>query len=131
VEDDPFVSGPFRWLIARLARFDHVLLWPADEEQDSRFSLSSLDLRREKGCRALWNAAVGVSEGFSDVLVSDVDCREVYRLHHHDKIEAYIPDGAARQEMLDGLARRPDLFEDCSGYMVEWDDEKESEDDEA
>jgi hypothetical protein len=111
-----FVDGPFRWLLHRLLRFSEVLFWPTSTD----FAMV-LDLSQRDDCKVLWEAANG-DYGPLDCYVSDPECREVYRLHHHDKVVPSIPDKSAREEMLQELAARNDLFEDCSGYGSEMDE---------
>jgi hypothetical protein len=86
-----------------------------------------LDLRRESDCRVLWDVMSRVSQSFFGFFVADPECREVYRLHHHDRVEMSIPDESSRRTLLDELDRRSDLIEDCSGYVSDWDDEDDSD----
>jgi hypothetical protein len=153
--DDRFLGGPVRWLLRRLVRFDSVLLWPAcrwpspggafaraglleevpllrerlpaDSPSLADVGAVVLDLGREPDWRVLWEAANEVSQSIYDFFVGDLGCREVYRMHHHGKVEVAIPDGPARQEMLDELAGWSDLIEDCSGYDSGWDDEDDDQ----
>lgn len=148
---DCFLDGPFRWLLRRIGRLDALLLWPARPESGSggafardgvledaphlRERLSPgppaleeveaivLDPTRESDWAALWEVALRVSRSFTDFFVSDPGCREVYRMHHHGKVESSVPDGALRRELLDDLVRWSGLIEDCSGYVSDWDDE--------
>jgi hypothetical protein len=150
---DCFLDGPFRWLLRRIARFDSVLLWPACREPGSGGAFTQaglfeetprlrgelprdtaslaaigaviLDIKREPDCRILWEVANQVSQSFFDYFVSDLECREVYRLHHHGKVVVSLPDGASRQGLLDELENWSDLIEDCSGYETDCDYEDE------
>jgi hypothetical protein len=156
---DPFLGGPCRWLLRRIARFDSALLWPACPESDSggafaqaclldevpnlRGKLPSdplslagtgalvLDLWRESDCSMLWGVMIRVSQSYFDFFVADLECREVYRLHHHGKVVVSIPDPSSRREMLDELDHWSDLIEDCSGYISDWDDADLDDEDDA
>jgi hypothetical protein len=44
--------------------------------------------------------------------VADPDFREVYYVHHHDKVVASIPEAGLRRQVLQGLRFNPDLYED-------------------
>jgi hypothetical protein len=134
-----FMGGPFQWLLHRLLRFRQVILWPATgSPRFGRLVLSEerprltewirdatvvpfevgaivLKLTEARDCGVLWEVADGVSDSCNDWYVSDLECKEVYRLHHHEKIVACAPDRAAREEMLQELADRDDVIEDCSG----------------
>lgn len=150
-----FLEGPFRWLARRMTRFSSVLLWPARSEPAvggpfmqtrlleelpllrERLESASSNLaevgavlllpEREADGAILGEAARHVAGSFSDFSVSDPECREVYLLHHHDKVVASVPDVTSRQQLIDELASLPDLFADCSGYVSDWDDEDEDE----
>lgn len=150
---DAFLAGPVRWLLRRIARFDALLFWPASLEEGPAFLQPGLleefpgirdrlpadlpgrsatgaivlDPHNETDARLLWEAEARVSQTFFDFFVSDPECREVYRMHHHGKVEVSVPDEPARRAMIDELASRPDLIEDVSGFISDWDDE----DDEA
>ena len=149
--DDCFLGGPFRWLLRRIVRFDSVLLWPGNRESNSngllglpeeapspRKEQSSnslgqdetgavvLDLKRESDWRILWQVASQVSQSSSDFFIADLECNEVYQMHHHGKVVASLPDGTSSQELLDELAGWSDLIEDCSNYISEWDDEDDA-----
>ena len=153
--EDCFLHGPFRWFLRRIQCFNSVLFWPECREPntDGAFAQADLleglpflrerlgtdasglaeigavvlDLRREPAWMVLWEVATQVSQSFSDFFVSDLECHEVYRLHHHGKVVASLPDGASRQELIDDLANWSDLIEDCSGYVSEWDDEDDDQ----
>lgn len=154
-----FLDGAGRWFCRRLARFDSVLLWPgyrdprsgrslfdpdekplsalraalpSDPAEQAEFGAVVLDLNHDPNWLAVWQAVVLVSGSFSDLFVSDAHCREVYLLHHHDKVVVSIPDDATREEMVADLKRWSDLIEDCSNYVSDWDDEaNEDTDDET
>ncbi|MEW4569389.1 hypothetical protein AB1L88_16110 [Tautonia sp. JC769] len=151
----PFLEGPFRWLARRMIRFSSVLLWPASAEPAPGWPFSQARLleglpllrkrlesasaglaevgavlllpEREADGAILWEAARHVAGSFSNFHVSDPECREVYLLHHHDKVVASVPDLATRQQLTEELASQPDLFADCSGYVSDWDDEDEED----
>jgi hypothetical protein len=140
-----FMGGPFRWLLHRLLRFRQVLLWPATGSQGfgrlglpeerprlrewfrdatvAPFEVGAIvfNLTEARDCGVLWEVANGVSDSCKDWYVSDPECKEVYRLHHHEKVVACVPDRAAREEMLQELADRNDGIENCSGYDSEMD----------
>jgi hypothetical protein len=81
-----------------------------------------LDLSKEGDCGVLWEVAGYVSEEVYNWYVSDPQCKQVYLMHHHDRIEVSIRDPQVREQMLKELADRDDLFEDCSGYESSMDD---------
>jgi hypothetical protein len=152
---DNFVGGPFRWLLRRLLRFRRVLLWPASYGYWSvsrRFDWVGasrelprlekwlrdaarapvmigaivLNLSQAKDCAVLWEVADSISDGWVDHwYVSDLACKEVYKMHHHDKVMASVPGRSRRNKMLRELASWGDVFEDCSGYHSEIDDNPE------
>jgi hypothetical protein len=149
--DDAFLDGPFRWLVRRITRYGTILLWPGSDEPGTGGAFAQaglleevlclqgilsgpphgleeigavvLDLGYEPDCRVLRDVAQAVSCSFFDFLVSDPECREVYRLHHHGKVVVSIPDGSLRQELLEELGRWSAWIEDCSGYASPSDDE--------
>jgi hypothetical protein len=151
--DDRFLGGPCRWLLRRIARLESVLIWPACQGSDTAGAFAQvglleevpslrgklpanpmglseigavvLALRQAADCRVLWDIMGGVSRSSFDFFVADPECREVHRLHHHGKVVVSIPDGSSRRALLDELDARPDLIEDCSGYVSDWDDEDE------
>ena len=153
--EDPFLGGPFRWLLRRIARFHSLLLWPAWPESDSGGAFAQdgllddaprlrgklptdppslegigaviLDMTRDSDWRVLREVALRASRSFTDFFVSDLECHEVYRMHHHGKVESSIPDGALRQELLDDLGSWSELIEECSGYISDWDDEDDQD----
>jgi hypothetical protein len=150
--EDPFLGGPFRWLLRRLIRFDRILLWPACRDQESSGGFTNpqpidevpelrrvlpadpaelaaigaivLDRDSPQACRILWQVANEVARSFYDFFVSDPNCNEVYRLHHHGKVVVSIPNEELRRELLDELTSWSSLIEDCSGYVSDWDDEE-------
>ncbi|QEL17529.1 hypothetical protein [Limnoglobus roseus] len=151
-----FVKGPVRWLLARIAHFGQVLLWPkggfrgrdglafipttgGGERIDNAPHLQAwlvrqsfdpaatvaalLDLSDGEDCRALWDAANLVGRSSNDFFVSDLEGREVYLMHHHDKLVISIPDEQTRESLLADLEARSDVIEDWSGYRSQSDDE--------
>jgi hypothetical protein len=143
-----FVAGPFRWLLRRLRRFPTVVLWPGmgargdeagtfvdpallDEMPRLRSWLRAappasttigaivLDLSDADDARVLWEVGNRVGKSHEDFFAADPDCAEVYKLHHHDKVIISIPDGPTRRQLLDELAGRGDVLEDCSGYAMD------------
>ena len=56
------------------------------------------------------------------------DTSEVYKLHHHDKVVALVPDQHARWLLLEELAGMSDVFEDWSGYGGPLDEDGELQD---
>lgn len=138
-----FLDGPFRWLLPRLIGFQEILLWPEKRAGDFAWRVEAgelpgvrhllpsdpsmagavvIDLGRDEGCRALWEVAIAVTDGFDNVFVSDPACAEVVLLHHHDRIVLSIPDEARRRAALAEL-RGCRFIEDCSGYSASRDDE--------
>lgn len=147
-----FMDGPFRWLLQRLQRFRQLLLWPANRGNESvSLKIDPLRLSKELprlavwlratnmasvevgaiilnlteagDCEVLWKIADAVSDSCKDWYVSDPECKEVYCLHRHDKIVASVPNQMEREAMLQELANRSDLIEDCSRYHSEMEDE--------
>jgi hypothetical protein len=147
-----FMLGPMRWLFPRLAKSPGVVLWPKSKyrqpggtwffqnwEIDQVRLLHEwlsevapdipsvggivLNLEELWDSRVLWEVANFVAQSYHDYFLSCLDGSEVYVLHHHDKIVVSIPDHQTRQELLDGLTARPDLFRDCSGYTSPADEE--------
>jgi hypothetical protein len=57
--------------------------------------------------------------------MADSKLREVYYVHHHDKVVASIPHTGLRRQTLQGLRFNPDLYTDVSGYRSTMDDEEE------
>jgi len=146
-----FMTGPFRWLLRRLVRHRYLLLWPAREIQqsvDRGFASSELlgncpelqqwlcaaattgaevgalvlDMAERIDCRILWTLASHVAQSLQDFHVGDLECREVYQMHHHDKVMVCIPDATVRQDLVQELIDRSDVIEDCSGYASPMDD---------
>ncbi len=147
-----FMTGPFHWLLSRLSRHRYLLLWPSRRNQqsgDSEFASAELlddcpelrhwlraagpsgaevgaivlDMAERADCRVLWKVASNVAQSFQDFYVGDLECTEVYQMHHHDKVVVSIPDPAARQALLRQAIARSDVMEDCSGYSSPMDDE--------
>lgn len=143
-----FMVGPFRWLLSRLSR--HLLLWPSRSDHGKSAFASVevlefcpelghwlraaglpeadvgavvLDLADQADCRVLWKVASYVAQACDDIYVSDLQCTEVYRMHHHDKIVVSIPDPEARQALLHELMDQYDVLENCSGYSMPTDEE--------
>lgn len=148
---DCFLGGPFRWLLRRIVRIELLLLWPAHRDPVSVGAIGEagllevvprlrgllladttnrigtgaviLDMRQESDWGVLWEVANQVSQLCCDCFVSDLECREVYRLHHHGKVVVAIPERSSRQELVDDLGNWSHLIEDCSWYVSDWDDE--------
>jgi hypothetical protein len=149
-----FMTGPFRWLLSRLSRHHHLLLWPSRRAQESgnseyasgeclndcprlrdwlRVAVPSgsevgaivLDMANKPDCQLLWEVANNVAQSFHDFYVGDLQCAEVYQMHHHDKVVVSIPDFAARQALLREAIDRSDVLEECSGYSSPMDDDGE------
>lgn len=149
-----FMTGPFRWLLNRLSRCRHLLLWPSGRDHksgDSAFASAQLlddcpelgrclcsaglseaevgavvlDLAEQTDCRMLWKVASYVAQSFQDFYVASLEGTEVYLMHHHDKVVISVPDPAARQALLRELIDRSNVMEDCSGYSSPIDDDDE------
>ncbi|HYT93778.1 MAG TPA: hypothetical protein VEL76_33975 [Gemmataceae bacterium] len=142
------MDAPVRWLLFRLKRFPRLLLWPEGGfrgpdgcgflrrdklprlqrlMQDTlptpaAVGAVSLDLSIPGDCELLWELVDLVAQWSYDFYFSDPDGREVYLLHHHEQVVISIPADRARQELLRELGGRPNLFEDCSGYILESDE---------
>jgi hypothetical protein len=89
----------------------------------ARVSAALLHLSDLDDCQALWEAANLVGGPGYDFFLSDVHGREVYLMHHHDKLVISIPNAIARQQLLEALAGLGGMLEDCSGYWLESDEE--------
>jgi hypothetical protein len=82
-----------------------------------------LSLSDSDDCQALWEAANLVGGSSYDFFLSDPAAREVYLMHHHDKVVGSIPDARVRRELLEELAGHEGLFEEFSGYDSEADED--------
>ena len=82
-----------------------------------------LSLNELPDCEVFWEIANLVGIDTYDLFVSDLFGREVYFLHHHEKIAVSIPEKRTRQELLDELETLDDVFEDWSGYEHKADEE--------
>jgi hypothetical protein len=82
-----------------------------------------LDLSLEWDCEILWEMTDLVARLSYNVYLSDFAANEVYLLHHHDKVVVSLPNNQRREEMLSELTKRPDIFEDCSNYTSDADEE--------
>jgi hypothetical protein len=149
-----FMTGPFRWLLRRLVRHRYLLLWPtrkSPQSADKDFASSELlgncpdlqqwlsaavptggevgalvlDMAERIDCRILWMVASDVAESLQDFYVGDLECREVYQMHHHDKVMVSIPDPTVRQALVQNLIDRADVIGDCSGYASPMDEADE------
>ncbi len=76
-------------------------------------------------CKVLWEVAEQVEGGFYNHFLADVQGTEVYALHHHSKVIISIPEPQKRLRLLDELSRYPEVLEDCSDFVSEWDDYEE------
>jgi hypothetical protein len=63
-----------------------------------------------------------------EIYLTDINCTEVYEIHHHDKVTASAPVVELHQQILQDLAGNSDLYEDVSGYHCAWDDEDDEDD---
>jgi hypothetical protein len=156
--DSDFLAGPVRWLAARRLRVPQVLLWPDGEYRARRglvrpealaelprlrgnldrvqtgggtVGALALDLRRDDDAAVFWEVAGLVGWSHENFYVSDEAAREVYLLHHHDKVVASVPDQHTRWLLLEELSELSDVFEDLSGYSSGTDDEDEPAGDEG
>jgi hypothetical protein len=149
----PFMAGPLLWLLRRLRPFTELLVWPdenawasgggcllepehfADLPQLQPWARGGvdqfsglpdailLDLKEASDCRVLWRLANLVAWSSSNFFVSDALCREVYLLHHHDKVVISIPAGETRRALSQELAKSLDVLRDYSGYTTSADGE--------
>jgi hypothetical protein len=140
-DNNYFVMGPVRWLLVRIRCFEHVWVWPRGgfwridqaphwarwiqryASNHARVSAALLHLSDLDDCQALWEAANLVGGPGYDFFLSDLHGREVYLMHHHDKLVISIPDALARQQLLQALAGLAGMLEDCSAYRLESDEE--------
>ena len=150
-----FLLSPFRWLIHRLVRFPQLLLWPehktraldgfvrSDQEHEEPPQLRAwleeagtipsnadaliLDTKASVDCKVLWEVAAQVESGFYNYFIADMQATEVYQLQHHSKVIVSIPESQERQRLLDELSRYPDVLENCSNFISEWDGYKDDE----
>ncbi len=151
-----FLAGPGSWLLCRLARSRHVIVWA-----DRGLPWDGLDcpLHRSWGMEVPAEAApffvpttgpeshltrllpvhdprfadavvaclLFASVGMRDYYLADEAGAEVYLAHHHDKINIFIPEAAAREALLRELAEAPWLFTDVSDYDSSTDEDDEEE----
>jgi hypothetical protein len=148
-----FVDGPFRWVLHRLEGRREVLLWPRSRkgcpggtfenalksealpELEQRLgaitaSLAGvgalvLDTIDPANCGLVWEVANHVRNSITDFYLSEPACSEVYVLHHHEMVQALVPDDWARHCLVEELECWDDVLEDCSGYEMEWDDKED------
>jgi hypothetical protein len=152
-----FLAGPGSWLLSRLARFHEVVAW-ADRglpwdlldrtiNQDwgvvtpveaMRFFAADgpeasvprrLSVDEERFADAVAACVLFASVGYRDCYLADNDAADVYLVHHHEKVVVSLPDGGAREELLNELRGAPWLFNDVSGYPSAMDDEDGEEGD--
>jgi hypothetical protein len=138
--DTSFARGPARWLARRLGRFPRVWLWPkggfdrpAEPGPELRTfhtnhvsspdaAAIGLDLTNPADAAVFWKAVSLVGSDTYDIYVTDEAGREVYLMHHHDKIVVSIPDPDAFEDLLTELDGLTDAFEDWSGYRCKGDE---------
>lgn len=140
-----FLAGPGAWLLSRVVSSDRVLTWVRDGEHswyqatveafcskvgvegETRTVLDLIGQKRRSAAvildpRADWFlAAVAVSlsmtsETCVDCFMADGSCEAVYKIHHHDKIVASIPNAGLRAGAVWDLISNPDFFVDVSDY---------------
>jgi hypothetical protein len=70
------------------------------------------------------------SYNFFEFYLANINCTEVYEIHHHDKVTASVPVPELKVQILKDLTANPDLYIDVSGYHCAWDGE-EDEDEEG
>jgi len=108
----------------RLNQAPHLARWFREHAPNSGEVVAIvLDLADPTDCQVIWEAANLVGVDCYDFFLADPAGREVYQLHHHDKVVVSIPNGQARRALLEELAGLPDVFEDCSGYRSTADEE--------
>jgi hypothetical protein len=147
-----FMLGPMPWLFVRLVQLSKILLWPNDKyrqldgswcfqywEQDqvqliqqrfrsAKHNSSStgamiLDLEEPVDSHIVWQVANYVARSSRDFFVSDLECREVYVLHHHDQVVISIPDSLRRDSLIHELNQQSHVLTDLSGYTSSTDAE--------
>jgi hypothetical protein len=140
-----FLGGPGAWLLARLQRSAEACFWrfPAHggtgcEGEVLDWDVAWADVSRIQRFRAFWNAMAmkpqtltlmnldfvtllagsiaSVEETSCDCCVASYDYREVFCIHHHEKIVCSIPDLARRKRIERQMTKRPDLFSRANGY---------------
>ena len=137
--NNSFMLGPFRWLLARMSRFRRLLLWPKDgfgrnggkpltllpaltrlieqlKPEQIEVGALRLETANPADAEVLWEIGELVGSDVYDFYLSDESGKEVYLLHHHDKIVISIPNSVSRDELMAELDGLDELFEDCSGY---------------
>lgn len=68
-------------------------------------------------CFTLLEVANYVGVSHNDFWISDMDAKEVYLLHHHDKIVASLPDCSTRHSLLEACRSPSSGLIDVSGYQ--------------
>jgi hypothetical protein len=138
-----FLKGPVRWLLHRLSFLDQILLWPPTRYHQpngtwlfhpwelDKFSvllekLQSLtpasvgglilDPKRLLDQNILLECCLSVATGYRDFFLSDIDCRIVYVLHHHDMVEVSAPITEVQQSIIADLDGFAPQIQNCSNY---------------
>jgi hypothetical protein len=97
--------------------------WFMDQKPDPGTAAIGLNLKEPMDAAAFWEAVRLVGADGYDIYVADEAGREVYLMHHHDKVVVSIPDPDVFDDVLAELDGLSDVFKDWSGYRCEWDEE--------
>ena len=140
-----FLAGPGAWLLSRLVSSNGVLTWVSDPENSwyqatveafcsrNRVAAETRVILDLIGQQRRWGAVVldpkvdwfldlvalslsMTSETCVDCFMAEGSCDSFYRIHHHDKIVASIPNAGLRTGVLWDLISNPSFFEDVSDY---------------
>jgi hypothetical protein len=150
-----FVAGSGSWAFSQLSHEYAIWLWPDDQPYwgwlpatfedvksywSTNISLPSIlahfhnervpkatlvSTRRADFVELFVACILLTSSSCQNCFAADSEFREVYYIHHHDKVVASIPNDARRRATLQGLRFNPDLYQDVSGYASTMDEDEE------
>lgn len=63
------------------------------------------------------------SNTFREIFFSNANFTEVHKIHHHEKIEIFIPNFELRQNVINQLCKSPEIYTDVSAFTCSWDDD--------
>src|SRR5207244_984388 len=86
-----------------------------------------LNTADSEDCRILLEAASWVGRSERDFYVSDLECQQVYLLHHHDKIVISVHESELRAHLIGSLVEQKHLFLDFTRYVCPDDEQSFSE----
>lgn len=149
-----FLKGPISWLASQIDPGDGLIFWPGlarpsvdSEPAEDYVAIESLYPIATTGSglghlapfairlccpQALYFAILYESaratyheEHLRDYFVYDEGAATLFKIHHHDRVEAMIPNAALHQRKVEDLRSRPGRFIDVSDYYdPEFDDDE-------